>query len=147
MMNGLHATPTYNGECFCGAVQFAVTGEPYAMGYCHCNACRKWSAAPVTAFALWQDQVVTILSGAAQVGSYKWSEKSTKTFCQKCGGAVMAETKGDRPYIDVYPPLLPSLLFTPQMHIFSESAVLDINDALPRFKDLPAEAGGSGAML
>jgi hypothetical protein len=38
---------SYDGSCFCGAVQFTVTGAPVSMGYCHCNSCRHWSAAPV----------------------------------------------------------------------------------------------------
>ena len=25
---------THKGECFCGAVQLEVSGEPEAMGYC-----------------------------------------------------------------------------------------------------------------
>jgi hypothetical protein len=41
---------TYNISCFCGAVQFTVTGEPASMGYCHCTSCRHWSASPVNAF-------------------------------------------------------------------------------------------------
>src|SRR5207249_6986507 len=41
---------TYKGSCFCGAVKFTVTGEPAAMGYCHCESCRSWSAGPVNAF-------------------------------------------------------------------------------------------------
>ena len=36
---------TYDGSCFCGAVQFTVIGAPVSMGYCHCNSCRHWSAA------------------------------------------------------------------------------------------------------
>ena len=35
---------TYDGSCFCGAVEFTVTGAPVSMGYCHCNSCRHWSA-------------------------------------------------------------------------------------------------------
>src|SRR5262245_53299221 len=31
------------GKCFCGAVEIRVTGEPAAMGYCHCTSCRQWS--------------------------------------------------------------------------------------------------------
>lgn len=27
----------YNGSCFWGAVQFTISGEPVAMGYCHCG--------------------------------------------------------------------------------------------------------------
>jgi hypothetical protein len=30
----------HNGKCFCGAVEFSVSGEPVAMGFCHCESCR-----------------------------------------------------------------------------------------------------------
>lgn len=36
----------YEGACFCGSVKIEVSGEPHAMGYCHCASCRSWSAAP-----------------------------------------------------------------------------------------------------
>ena len=50
-------TETYRGACFCGAVQLTVTGEPAAMGYCHCESCRQWSAGPVNAFTLWKPEL------------------------------------------------------------------------------------------
>jgi hypothetical protein len=43
---------THKGECFCEALQLEVSGEPEAMGYCHCRSCRSWSGGPVNAFAL-----------------------------------------------------------------------------------------------
>ena len=46
-------TDTYKGGCFCGEVEFEVTGTPTVMGYYHCEDCRTWSAAPVNAFSLW----------------------------------------------------------------------------------------------
>ena len=36
----------YSGACFCGAVEVEVSGQPEAMGYCHCRSCRSWSASP-----------------------------------------------------------------------------------------------------
>ena len=57
---------SYDGSCFCGAVQFTVTGEPVSMGYCHRNSCRHWSAAPVNAFTLWQPENVRITSASGQ---------------------------------------------------------------------------------
>ena len=45
---------TYEGECYCGAVTIEVTGDPEGAGYCHCAACRSWSAGPVNAFTLWK---------------------------------------------------------------------------------------------
>src|SRR5258708_31207668 len=41
-----------SGSCFCGEVKFEVTGAPAAMGYCHCESCRRWSAGPVNAVAI-----------------------------------------------------------------------------------------------
>lgn len=54
----------YKGSCFCGAVQFTVSGKPEAMGYCHCESCRHWSASPVNAFTLWKPEAVQVTSGA-----------------------------------------------------------------------------------
>lgn len=33
-----------------------VSGAPEAMGYCHCSACRSWSAGPANAFTLWKPE-------------------------------------------------------------------------------------------
>jgi hypothetical protein len=59
---------TYEGSCFCGAVQIAVTGVPVNMGYCHCDSCRTWSAAPVNAFTLWKPDSVRVTKGADNIG-------------------------------------------------------------------------------
>ena len=61
---------TYPGSCFCGAVQFTVSGEPDAMGYCHCDSCRHWSAGPVNAFTLWKPEAVQVTQGAESIGTY-----------------------------------------------------------------------------
>ena len=55
---------TYKGECFCGAVHVEVSGEPEAMGYCHCRSCRSWSGGPVNAFTLWKPNAVRVTAGA-----------------------------------------------------------------------------------
>jgi len=60
----------YQGSCFCGAIRFTVTGEPAAMGYCHCESCRTWSAAPVNAFTLWKPDAVQITQGAENIRTY-----------------------------------------------------------------------------
>ena len=58
---------TYKGTCFCGAVQFTLSGEPTAMGYCHCESCRSWSAGPVNAFTLWKPDTMKITRGADKI--------------------------------------------------------------------------------
>ncbi len=137
---------TYKGACFCGAVELAVTGEPVAMGYCHCSSCRVWSAGPVNAFSLWPPDAVRITSGAENVGSYQKTEKSVRKWCKTCGGHLLTEhpTFG---VTDVYPALLPDLAFRPALHVNYQETVLPMRDGLPKQKDFPDEMGGSGQLL
>ena len=62
---------THKGECFCGAVHVEVSGEPEAMGYCHCRSCRSWSGGPVNAFTLWKPGAVRVAAGAEYVGMFQ----------------------------------------------------------------------------
>src|SRR5678809_851091 len=61
---------TYEGQCYCGAVTIEVTGDPEGAGYCHCAACRSWSAGPVNAFTLWKPEAVKVTQGEDQIGEY-----------------------------------------------------------------------------
>src|SRR2546423_9192566 len=63
LLQGKAMSQTYEGSCFCGAVQLTVTGEPVAAGFCHCSSCRSWAAAPVNAFSLWKPEAVKITRG------------------------------------------------------------------------------------
>jgi hypothetical protein len=49
--------------------------------------------------------------------------------------------------IDVYAAVLPSLDFKPREHIHYQEAVLRVVDSLPKHKDLPKSAGGSGVLM
>ena len=66
----------HKGSCFCGAVQFEVSGTPAAMGICHCESCRIWSAGPVNSFALWPRDVVKITAGADLIGTRRIPAKA-----------------------------------------------------------------------
>ena len=137
---------TYEGSCFCGAVQIAVEGEPLAAGYCHCASCRSWSAAPVNAFTLWKPDAVRVTRGADHVGAYRKTERSDRKFCRLCGGHLFT----DHPawgVVDVYAATIPALRYVPQLHVNYAEAVLPIRDGLPKMKDMPKEMGGSGVEL
>ena len=136
----------YAGHCFCGAVQFEVSGAPVAMGYCHCESCRQWSAGPVNAFTLWQPESLRVTHGAGNVGTYNKTPKSYRKWCTKCGGHLFT----DHPHwklVDVYAAVLPTLAFEPGVHVNYQETVLRMHDGKPKFKDVPAEMGGSGQNL
>lgn len=136
----------HKGKCFCGSVEFEVKGDPAATGYCHCSACREWSAGPINAFTLWSPDNFKITKGKDDVGVYNRTERSMRQWCKKCGGHLFT----DHPLwklIDVYAAVLPTLTFKPMLHVHYQETVLPIKDGLPKQKDIPAEMGGSGVLL
>jgi hypothetical protein len=140
------ADPTYHGSCFCGAVQFTVTGAPAAMGYCHCESCRHWSAGPVNAFTLWKPEALKITRGADQIGSYNKTPHSYRKWCKNCGGHLFTEHPG-MGLTDVYAAVIPDLPYQPGIHVHYQETRLRIEDGLPKMKDVPKEMGGSGVAL
>lgn len=137
---------TYAASCFCGAVKFTVTGEPAAMGYCHCESCRSWSAGPVNAFTLWKPEAVTITEGADNIGTYNKTTSSYRKWCKTCGGHLFTEHPG-MGLTDVYAAVIPDLEYTPGIHVHYQETRLPIKDGLPKMKDVPKEMGGSGVAL
>ena len=85
---------TCKGVCFCGAVELEVTGSPVATGYCHCEDCRAWSAAPVNAVSLWAPDGVRVTKGEDKIGTYNKTEHSHRKFCTSCGGHLMTDHPG-----------------------------------------------------
>jgi hypothetical protein len=137
---------SYSGSCFCGAVRFTVSGEPAAMGYCHCESCRHWSAGPVNGFTLWKPEAVKVTQGADKIGTYNKTPRSSRKFCKTCGGHLFTE----HPHwnlTDVYSAVIPGFTFKPGVHVNYQETVLHVKDGLPKLKDLPKEMGGSGASL
>ncbi len=136
----------YHGSCFCGAVKFTVKGEPTAMGYCHCESCRHWSAGPVNAFSLWPKEALTVTEGAENIGSYSKSPNSHRQWCSICGGHVFTNHP-EWGLVDVYAAVIPEFSFQPGVHVNYQEAVLRVPDGLPKLRDLPTEMGGSGATV
>ena len=135
---------TYAGSCFCGSVHFTVSGEPVAMGYCHCESCRSWAAAPVNAFTLWKPEAVKVTRGADKIGTFNKTPRSNRKWCKACGGHIFTEHPGLR-VIDVYAAAIPEFPYQPGVHVNYQETKLRMKDGLPKMKDMPKEMGGSGA--
>ena len=87
---------THTGGCYCGAVEIEVRGEPLEMGYCHCENCRRYSAAPVSAFTLWKWENVKLTKGAEFLGKFKSSDISDRRYCTKCGSHISRRSSNAR---------------------------------------------------
>lgn len=137
---------TFSGTCFCGAVEVQATGQPNAMGYCHCRSCRSWSGGPVNAFTLWPPEAVRVTKGAEHVATFAKTPMSERQYCRLCGGHLMA-AHPPLAMVDVFAATLPDLPFVPVVHVNYAETVLPMRDGLPKLKDFPAEFGGSGETM
>jgi len=139
-------TETHEGGCFCGAVRIRTTGVPLEMGYCHCGSCRAYSGGPFVGYALWPSDAVTVTSGAGHVAGFSKTGMTDRQHCALCGGHVMNR----HPQIgltDIRPGALPTLAFRPSVHLNYAETVMPVRDGLPKLRDFPAEAGGTGETL
>ncbi len=136
----------HSAQCFCGEVRFEVSGAPVAMGYCHCESCRHWAAAPVNAFTLWKPDAVRVTHGSDSINTFNRTASSYRKSCKKCGGHLYTQHPGWG-VVDVYAALLPRLSFEAGLHVNYADSVLRIADGKPKFKDMPKEMGGSGELL
>jgi hypothetical protein len=152
VVNATHSTAQadttrqHEGRCFCGAVHITVTGNPEVMGYCHCDSCRTWSAAPVNAFTLWKYDAVKVTQGADKVGVYNKTSNSYRKWCKSCGGHLFTEHP-EWGLIDVYAATIADFPYQAGVHVNYQETRLRIKDGLPKMKDLPQEMGGSGSVL
>lgn len=137
---------THAGSCFCGAVKLETSGAPEAMGYCHCTSCRSWSGGPVNAFSLWKPAAVRITSGAEHVQTFTKTPLSERKYCAKCGGHLMTNHPS-LGLVDVFAATIPTLEFSPGVHVNYAETVLRMRDGLPKLKDFPKEFGGSGEAI
>jgi hypothetical protein len=136
----------HKGSCFCGAIEITLTGVPAAMGYCHCDSCRHWSAGPVNAFTLWKPDAVKVTKGGDNLAAFNKTDRSRRQWCKTCGGHVLSEHPG-MGLTDVYAAVIKGFEFVPQLHVNYGEAVVHVRDGLPKQKDMPKEMGGSGTLL
>lgn len=139
-------TETHKGACFCGAVRIETTGAPVEMGYCHCASCRSYSGAPLVTYILWKAEDVRVVEGEEVLGGFNRTGMSERLFCRTCGGHVMTSHPG-MGFTDVHAAMLPTVAFQPAVHLNYAETVLPMKDGLPKLRDFPAEAGGSGETM
>jgi hypothetical protein len=97
----------------------------------------------VNAFTLWKPDAVRITAGAEHIAMFQKTALSERQYCRKCGGHLMTNHP-PLGLVDVYAATLPTLKFSPAVHVYYSESVLPIRDGLPKLKDFPKEFGGTG---
>jgi hypothetical protein len=76
-----YETPLQGG-CQCGAVRFEARGPPKFIANCHCQACRRATAA---AFSTWVGFETARISWQGQRAIYESSPGVQRGYCRACG--------------------------------------------------------------
>ena len=77
-----------SGGCQCGAVRFALDGQPYWVAHCHCSLCRRaHGAAFVTWFGV-PDEQFRFTEGEDRVCWYASTPEARRGFCRHCGSTL-----------------------------------------------------------
>jgi len=71
------------GRCYCGKTTVSATQAPQTIAYCHCVDCRRWTSAPVAAFAAFAEKAVAFTPSEGRQVTV--SPGVTRTFCESCG--------------------------------------------------------------
>lgn len=74
------------GGCQCGAVRYAVDGEPQHVALCHCEGCRKSAGAPAVAWAAFAEDEFKLLQG--ELTTFNSSGAAMRSFCPTCGTGI-----------------------------------------------------------
>ena len=127
------------GRCYCGAVQYEVTGEfAYALN-CHCSNCRRTTGSAFKPFAGIAREALQVTLGEAGVMRYG-DELAHDAHCRACGSLLYSLVREGR-YVHVTLGTLegdPGI--RPGAHIFvgSKAPWFTITDDLPHFEELPS---------
>jgi hypothetical protein len=100
----------------------------------------------VNAFSLWKPDAVRITSGAEHVATFQKTPLSQRQYCSRCGGHLLTNHP-PLGLVDVFAATIPTLAFTPGVHVNYAETVLRVRDGLPKLKDFPVEFGGSGEAI
>jgi hypothetical protein len=126
-------------QCRCGDVQLALSGEPIAQFYCHCDDCQVIHGGAYVPESVYPAALVTVVAGTPTAWTLK---RNPRLSCAACGTRMFIDVlafklRGVNGYV------LPSGAFQPTFHMNCEFAPRPVRDSLPHYKFRAALFGGS----
>jgi hypothetical protein len=83
----------FTGGCQCGAVRYAVDGDPAVVAICHCRMCQKAVGSVVWPFFTVPRAALTWSRGRPTL--YRSSAAAQRGFCALCGTPLTFEPDGE----------------------------------------------------
>lgn len=125
----------HEGGCLCSGIRFSVSGDPLWVVHCHCNSCRRNTAAAMATFVGLHRNQLSYVKGKPI--RYHSSPGVTRSFCGICGTPLTyeAEHHPDEVHVNIGSLDEPQA-FPPQSHVWVEEQLpwLHVDEHLPRHK-------------
>ncbi len=81
----------HQGGCFCGAVRYRVTGEPFRTNICHCTNCQRRTGSSFGISTYFREEQVLFNDSERKVYRFQSDESGRfgdMEFCVNCGTTV-----------------------------------------------------------
>ena len=85
---------TIYGECFCGKIQYEISGQLKDARSCHCSRCRKAFSSQASAYALVEPDEFKWLDGESLLTDYVNQYGFGLQFCKNCGSTLTGIYQG-----------------------------------------------------
>lgn len=85
---------TIHGECFCGKIQYEISGQLQDARSCHCSRCRKAFSSQASAYALVEPDEFKWLDGESLLTDYVNEYGFGLQFCKNCGSTLTGIYQG-----------------------------------------------------
>eukprot|EP01080_Neovahlkampfia_damariscottae_P009624 gene9624-1828_t len=72
------------GKCYCGKVEYSISGKPLACGHCHCDTCKAFYSTPFNTSAIFKKDGFSFIKGEDLTKTYDTGEVN-RYFCSECG--------------------------------------------------------------
>jgi hypothetical protein len=126
---------TLAGNCFCGAVEYAVRDEFVYAANCHCSNCRRTTGSAFKPFAGIEREKLVLTRGQNDLLIYG-DPQGNDTHCKVCGSLLYSVVR-DGAYVHVaMGTLVDAPTMRPTKHIFvgSKAPWFTITDDLPQYE-------------
>ncbi len=142
---GKASSRTLAGNCFCGAVRYAVPDEfLYALN-CHCSNCRRTTGAAFKPLAGIERAKLSVISGQDKLLVFG-EDEGHDAHCKVCGSLLYSVVRDGKFVHVAMGTLLDDPAIRPTRHIFvgSKAAWFTITDDLPQYQEHAVATGPAG---
>jgi hypothetical protein len=122
-----------SGQCFCGAVEYAVDDAFIYAANCHCSNCRRTTGAAFKPFAGIERDRLTLSKGDADLMMFGEAD-GHDAHCRQCGSLLYSVVREGRFVHVAMGTLVDAPSIRPTKHIFvgSKAPWFTITDDLPQ---------------